>query len=237
MLYRYLSVLLSILMMNCESPNSSRDKVSKVQDSMQSGSSDSTQFEVSGSQKDLMKLAQKSGVYGDVSIALDFDTISGVYEYYDKWDEASKQFMDVNVFYFFGIINNDSALIKAAWPGNDLITGVYTFEDSIKILLKDQPYGYAAFDFTRKGYSSKLTRKTDWKQVRIVNASKSYLHKMPDATQKTEVYVVSEDIVKIIEKKSDWVLIEFNPITTPSKKYVGWISNKDLYPLDPATWD
>lgn len=98
-----------------------------------------------------------SGRFGDVSLANYGDTVTGIYEYYDKWDEKTKSYLDLNLIYFFGLFKNNNTLIQAGWPGNPISTGELKFSDQFTIKLKDQPDGYAAVDFVISGYFSKRT--------------------------------------------------------------------------------
>ena len=68
----------------------------------------------------LIQSDKLSGVYKDISIAIDSSNhlVTGVYEYYDKWDDHYKEFLDVNVFFFTGAITGgDVVSIRASWPG------------------------------------------------------------------------------------------------------------------------
>lgn len=181
----------------------------------------------------ITKLA--SGKYGNVSIAVTGDTVTGVYEYYDKWDETAKQFLDINVFYFYGRLSNGQFPIKAGWPGDDLLSGSITYENGIKLRLEDQPNGYAAVDFVGAGYKSANTSIKNWIGIGVVKSEKSYLFKQP-AIEKTKIYLVSEDVVKVVERMQGWSHIEYNPPAKPGKVFTGWIKDSDLYNADPGKW-
>jgi hypothetical protein len=177
----------------------------------------------------------ESGKYGDVSIAVSGDTVTGVYEYYDKWNESAKQFTDVNVFYFFGRLSNGKIAIKSGWPGEELISGLITYDGGIRLALKDQPNGYAAVDFEGEGYKFEKTANRKWQRIGIIRADKAYLHQAP-SLEKTRIFVVANDVVKIIEKVQGWSRVEYSPLTNSSKIFTGWIQDSDLYSIDPDKW-
>lgn len=176
-----------------------------------------------------------SGKYGNVSIAVSGDTVTGVYEYYDKWNATAKQFTDINVFYFYGHLGKNQFQVKAGWPGDDLITGTITYGTGIKIKLEDQPDGYAAVDFVGTGYQAASTAVKNWIRIGIIKSEKAYLYKSPEG-EKTKVYMVKEDVVKIVERAQGWYRVEYNPPANSGKIFTGWIKNDDLYDLDPVKW-
>ena len=188
----------------------------------------------SSNHKRLAKI--KSGKYGDVSIGISGDTITGVYEYYDKWNLTANQFTDINVFYFFGRLNNNNQItIKAGWPGDDLISGSITYEDGFTLTLEDQPNGYAAVDFVSEGYKALNTLNKNWKRIAIIKSKKSFLYSAP-SLERTKVYLISEDIVKILDNFNGWSRIEYNPPANQGKTFTGWIHDSDLYNCDPNKW-
>ncbi len=74
-----------------------------------------------------------AGLYKNVSLAYDpgKKAVSGVYEYYDRWDDQQKEYMNINVFYFFvhyGL--TDTLVIKSGWPDDkQLVNGKIIFPD------------------------------------------------------------------------------------------------------------
>lgn len=177
----------------------------------------------------------KSGRYGDVSLAVSGDTVTGVYEYYDKWDKDAKQFKDVSVFYFFGRLVNGQCSINASWPGDEILSGLISYSSILTLTLNDQPNGYAAVDFIDAGYKSSSTGKKDWRWISVVKSDKSYLYKEPNS-EKTKVYIVAEDVVKILEVVPGWCRIEYSSPGNPGKVFIGWLRSDDLYSLDPNNW-
>jgi hypothetical protein len=204
--------------MNCANSEKGKPDVSSIESNIQ---------------QKIAKLT--SGKYGDVSIAVNGDTVTGVYEYYDKWNQSAKQFTDINVFYFYGRLSNGQFPIKVSWPGEDVMSGTITHGVGIKLNLEDQPNGYAAVDFVSVGYQATNTAIKNWIGIGLIKSEKSYLYKLP-TIEKTRIYMVKEDVVKIVEKAQGWSRVEYNPPSNPGKVFTGWIIDSDLYNQDPGKW-
>lgn len=182
----------------------------------------------------------KSGRYGDVSIAIDsLSNLTGVYEFYNAWDESFQEYLQINVFYFYGNLENGNNKITAGWPGiEDKIDGqFFSINDKIYLQLNEMPYGYAAVDFvTDSGYSAFLDSEKEWNQIRIIKSLKTFLYKIPDSTISTKAYLIKDDIVKVLaEGKNNWLKIEYNSASN-RKSSVGWINKNSLYSSDPISW-
>ena len=171
-----------------------------------------------------------SGEYSDIHIAIDSNkNISGVYEYYDAWDNKIKEFRDINLFYFVGRLEGNQADIITSWPKSDqIIKGKIIFIDSIgcnfvKVILANEPEGYAAVDFTDGSYCVKQSLQAPWKEIKLIKSNKAVFYSEPDINKVTKIYVVKNDIVKIIERKNGWLKVEYkSPVN--SKKFIGWIN-------------
>src|SRR6187455_3210567 len=87
------NVLLSVFFFGCKnppSPGSDSDSVRTTMNSVQINS-----FTLS------------SGRYGETSLAIDSsNNITGVYEYYDGWNDGYKEYMQICKFYFSGKLSN-----------------------------------------------------------------------------------------------------------------------------------
>src|SRR6266536_3022048 len=188
-----------------------------------------------------------SGIYQDISLAYDSigKTITGVYQYYDNWDENYKEYLDVNVFYFFGVVNYNVIInVKGAWPtNNQQINGKLFFhqrKDSnyIKLFLDKQPLGYNNVDFTKNdGVLMNIDNPKKWIQVRIIKSPVARLYSLPDSSTARKGYLVKNDIVKILSKNiGGWDNIEYNPKNDNMKSTVLWLREEDLYNIDPNKW-
>src|SRR5690606_29229245 len=113
------------------------------------------------------------------------------------WDEKYQEYLQMNVFYFYGKLVNGTYKITAGWPGIDeKIEGhVTSINDKIYLQLNDMPYGYASVDFVSdSGYSAFLDSEMEWKQIRIIKSQKAFLYKIPDSSVSTKAYLIEDDI-------------------------------------------
>jgi hypothetical protein len=186
-----------------------------------------------------------SGKYGELSVAVDTNgLISGVYEFYNDWDNQLKEFMQTNVFYFMGTIANDTTIrIKTAWPTSDQkLSGKITIHNKsnniyLKLLLNDMPDGYASANFVKEGLIAKITEKKAWRQIRLIKASKARIFDSSDSSKPRKAYLVANDVVKILEtKNNDWMKIEFNNKNNNAKSTFGWIKENVLYNTNLNNW-
>jgi hypothetical protein len=178
-----------------------------------------------------------SGVYGDVSISFDSgrNLVTGVYEYYDKWNPKYKDFTDINVFYFFGQFEGDSIVkIKAGWPGiSQRLFGkiIFSGNSSIRISLNDQPYGYNAVNFRKlDGVEFNFSYKKDWKEIRMVKNQRAHLFDLPDSAWIRKGYLVKDDIVKILSfSNKGWAEIEYSSPGMSDNVRHSWIRKEVLF--------
>ncbi|MDI3319191.1 hypothetical protein [Pinibacter soli] len=187
-----------------------------------------------------------SGSYGDISLAFGKDNVlTGVYEYYDNWDENSKEYANINVFYFYGEKSGDSVfVIHAGWPGNDqslsgkLVYGNVAPNPYIKVILNDQPNGYNDVDFTDSaGVKTSLTKSKKWIEVRLVKSVKARVYNSADSSTIRKGYLVKNDVLKLISKQDDgWDQVEYNPKGNDNKSSIFWIKEDDLYNVDSSKW-
>lgn len=179
-----------------------------------------------------------SGRYGEMSIAIDSNNnLTGVYEYYDVWDDKFKEYTQICKLYFSGHYseNQNYIDIKAYWPGTKqkLIGKIKIIQDSISkigMFLNDAPNCYADVDFTKENtYSRKLDDKKNWIQVRLIKSDKAKFYNSPDISKIRKGYIVKSDIVKVISKKEGWLQIEYNPPNDNTKSTKAWIREEDVW--------
>jgi len=189
-------------------------------------------------QKDI----NRSGIYatenGSITVAINKGVLTGVYQYYDKWDNNYKEYKDISTFYISGTSSNGINFdINTGWPGeNNLIKGTLTFlgnYNKLTIVLADQPPGYAALDFTEKGIQNTfpLKREINFSWVRIVKTAKAALYAHSDSTfTPRKAYLIKGDVVCEINHQSEYIRI-FYTFPGSDKSTIYWINEKDLYPL------
>ena len=186
-------------------------------------------------QKSNVKRNVESGIYSNnLVIAIDsIGNLTACYQYYDKWNERSKEYTDINTFYFFGTFNGDSCKITCNWPTFDnKISGMfYKLHDSVNLVLDEQPPGYSDVDFTeRQEFKATVLIKKDWNEIGLIKV-KTFFNSEPDINKNLKMYVVKNDVVKVIQEKGSWLQVEFNPINS-QKSYNGWITKNSLSKLN-----
>ena len=174
-----------------------------------------------------------SGKYGNISIAIDGKSVTGAYEYYDRWDKKYKAFTDINVFYFSGEFINDSTVTISTAPSftEHALKGIIIFgSNKLMIKLDEQPPEYSDVNFTQdSGVEMTLKQAEPWIQVRFVKAKKARLYNEPDEATIKKGYFVEEDIVKVLQRApNDFVKIEYSNPATPGKDQIYWIKEADL---------
>jgi len=179
-----------------------------------------------------------SGRYGEMSIGIDSNNnLTGVYEYYDAWDESYKEYMKICKFYFSGQMskNNPVINIDANWPGTTQklkgIIKINIINDTTQVglVLNEIPYGYAAVDFTKENeYVRKLNEKKNWSQINLIKPAKIKLYDFPDLSTVNKAYLIKNDIVKVLSKTDGWYEIEYNPPNDNSKSIIAWIREGDI---------
>ncbi len=181
----------------------------------------------------------KPGRYGDLSVAVDtLNNVTGVYEFYNAWDEQYKEYMQVNVFYFAGVLKGNIVDIKTAWPTSEqrLSGKLLISNDSVRLSLNEMPDGYASVDFV-KGFSNKISEPKYWKQIRIVKLPKVRLFNSPDSSQPRKGYLIANDVVKVLSvENKNWLKIEFSSKGDTKNLIYGWIQEDALYGIDPENW-
>jgi hypothetical protein len=167
------------------------------------------------------------GMYNEISLAIDNHTITGTYQYYDKWNEKLKEFIDINVFYFQGSFVSDSmAIITAGWPGVQKLTGklIFSKDSSVTIFLSEQPYGYNDVDFSSKRGVTKGIRKTmPWHKI-VLLSDKTRFFNAPDSSSIRKGYLVKGDIVKVLQTiNANWEEIDYSSPIALDKNTRYWI--------------
>ena len=177
-----------------------------------------------------------SGIYGDISIAVNANgkKISGVYQYYDKWNKKYKSFTDINTFFFTGSFDTDTSVsIIAGWPKIQKIRGkiIFTNNKSIIVFLDQQPDGYNDVNFKSKlGVSMNFKQKKDWLEINLIKSQKAKLFNEADSSTARKGYLVKEDVVKTISLiKNGWVKIEYCQPGFLDQITRGWIRREVLY--------
>jgi len=187
-----------------------------------------------------------SGIYEDISLAHDTitKTVTGVYQYYDNWNEHFREYLDVNVFYFSGKeVESDTINVKAFWPDNDekiqgrLIIGTKHDSGYLQLHLNKQPLGYNDVDFTKaSGVLMKFEKPRKWFEIRIIKSAIAKIYSLPDSLAVRKGYLIRKDVVKLLSKKNGWCYIEYNPKNDNTKSAQYWLREEDLFSINVDNW-
>ncbi len=179
-----------------------------------------------------------SGIYENGNFILGVNktegVITGYFENCVGYDERTKKPLICCIFFLYGTRKDDKYQITTWYPGHkDLIEGELKLPEhgtpNLFIKLKEMPPGYMAQNFdVEKGNDFPLDSAGGWMEVRVVSAPRAYFHREPSPKSKRFAYVVKRDVVRVYEKKSGWVLAEYQHSR-------GWIKEEDLFFRYPPT--
>ncbi|QEC76509.1 hypothetical protein [Mucilaginibacter ginsenosidivorax] len=188
-----------------------------------------------------------AGVYssrgnGDITININGGVLTGVYEYYDNWDDQFKEYRNINVFYIYGTSSDGvNYKINTIWPGDsEGISGILSFTGNkkIKIILNSQPLGYASFDFTANTVKNIFSLKASSTAtgIRLIKPAKAPLYNYDGkAFIKRNGYLIKGNIVTLLSTNNEFAQISYHSPTT-DKNAIYWLNTIDLYDANPALW-
>lgn len=152
------------------------------------------------------------------------------------YDERTKKPLICCSFFLYGTKQGDEYQITTWWPGHksgqkDLIEGELKLpkpgNPNLFLKLNKMPPGNMAGNLdVEKGNNFSLDSPGGWMEVRMVSAPKAYFYRKPDTTTKSSAYVIKNDVIKVYEKKGDWVLVEY-------QNSRGWIKEDNLFSMYP----
>lgn len=186
---------------------------------------------------------EASGEYDGGCLFLGFNpqtqVLTGYFECCTGLDERTNKPLFCCMFLLYGKKAGSTYQIKTWYPGDtpaEVIEGELTFGDfegpAVHVKLKERPPGSMAYNFDPvKGNYLTLDESRHWLEIRMVSAPRAYFHQGPDSRSKKAVYVVRNDVVKVLKKQGNWVLTEFEK--EKGKLTRGWIREDDLFPLHP----
>lgn len=81
------------------------------------------------------------------------------------------------------------------------------------------------------GVDFSLSNEGIWESVRMISPNRAYLFKSFDAGAPQKIYVVKNDVVKVLQTKGDMAEISYS--NSRGKTTKGWIEKKEFYGLEP----
>lgn len=80
-----------------------------------------------------------------------------------------------------------------------------------------------------RGIEFSETRRTAWRQLAQITVPRAVLRAAPTEGQKSRPYVVQHDIVGVIDRRPNWLHVEY--VKADQGTVVGWISATEAVPL------
>lgn len=170
-----------------------------------------------------------SGLYGDLILFRNNDnhTIDG----YFKSSTSDGRF--TCLFEFKGTYKNlsDKLInVTALWPDDEMTReGLLICISNNSFVLKfneSLPGSMACSGVdSETGSEFELQKNKEWLGIKIVKSERAYFFKEPIDETKCKAYITKYDAVGIIERKNDWLLVEYYGL----KLTLGWIKLTDFY--------
>jgi hypothetical protein len=171
----------------------------------------------------------KSGIYESLMLAV--DTHGAVTGYYRE-DQGS------------GVTKTCSFFLSGHEKGGqaDVVTwNIEAFRGSLKaadqaVVLRiekgrDHPgCGSVLPPLISDGMSFDRISTADWTSLRRVTKKKAFIFRKPDGREKRGTYVVAGDIVGVLSKRGDWLMVEY---PNDGKRVKGWMRAADAAQLHP----
>lgn len=190
-------------------------------------------------QGDPFKLSgEYSSNFGQFTIVVTNNKITGLYEYYEQYDEKVKGYLRENIFFLKGTsVNGKDFSIISTDPGfpGDIQKGRLSFlNGKLKIVLTGTPPMDAGFDIDHESDKSyfPFVKPNKYLLLTFIKSKRAYLYNLNgDNFTIRKGYLVSNEFVKVVEKKDNFSKVLYQPVTD-GKIYTYWVSNQDL--LDPT---
>ena len=182
-------------------------------------------------------LGQKiqSGIYdGGLQLAFDSSTnkLTGFYENYTGWDEATNQPLFSCIFYIEGYLVENIFKIQTYFPANmqDSIQGTIELLDktTLKLSLKSDHGGcWNVQNFLNENAIFTLEHEKNWIQIKFSVAEKTYFYRGPSSIGKQDFYFKKNEMLFVEKTTQDWSFCTYFGETILQ----GWIKNTDLNKL------
>ena len=177
-----------------------------------------------------------SGAYQEMNIAYDQANkiITGFYENYTGYDEATRQPRFSCIFYLLGKITADSIKVRSFFPGDDsadIIDGQLIVLNSgmFKIHLQEEHGGcWNVEHFAGEPAEFRLDRPNNWIQIRFANKSKVYFYADKSEARKQKAYIIKGNVVYIEKIDGEWAWGSYIDKNVTK----GWLKLSDLNKLD-----
>ncbi len=173
-----------------------------------------------------------SGQYQELNLAFDQESniITGFYENYTGYDEATKKPRFSCIFYLEGKLKAGIAAINTYFPvrkAQDKIVGqlIIINKNEVTVHLPQEHGGcWNVETFAGKPEDFKLEQAKPWIQIRYAINNKVFFYSDKSETKKLKAYVVMGDILYIEKKEGHWLYCTYLGDRTTQ----GWIKLEDV---------
>ena len=182
--------------------------------------------------------AQKleSGIYSS-GLKLAFDTttnwLTGYFEDATGWDEVENIPRFSCAFYLEGLFDSKQITIKTYFLGDNAlgtIPGILMVDslNHISIKLEEEHGGcWNVQPFSAEALSFLVEKKTNWIQIRYINADKVFFFAEPKLNRQKKSYLIRNDIVFVEAVQNEWAYCKF----LGDQERKGWIPLMNLNEL------
>ncbi|MDP1815326.1 MAG: hypothetical protein Q8K92_12830 [Leadbetterella sp.] len=198
-------------------------------------------------QNQVNEITLKTGRYKNLSLIINGDSVSGLFQYYKDWNEKMKDFESKNNFYFYGKKTNENIYyINITNPaemenfGDKSLGYLIKRKDTLIFYQGSLDGMYQPVIFTNdngriQGYEAKITEEKKWIEIRFIKGPKIYLYDSPNGIRKKS-YLLKYDVCWVLEKKDGWCKVEYYKFDSNILSANGWIKESLLYERNPNVW-
>jgi hypothetical protein len=179
---------------------------------------------------------------GSLKVAIVNNTITGKYEYLDKYDQQLHVYMRQNIFTFYGKsvdgTHFDIIAIPAESPEQRAKGTIIFFDKKLKILMFDDVVS-ASFDLTHNGKENifPIKRYVPYIAITYVKLKKTLLYDFDGNNFiPRKGYLVKGDEVMVLSIQGEYEKIVYKSPVRNGKPHEYWVKQEDLYSRDPETW-
>jgi hypothetical protein len=198
-------------------------------------------------QNQVFEIKLKTGRYKNLSLIVNGDSVSGLFQYYKGWNEKIKDFESKNNFYFYGKKTNENIYnINITNPAEmenfgDKSKGYLIKRNDTLLYYQGgldgmyQPVFFTNDNGRIHGYEATITEQKKWIEIRFIKGSKIYLFDSPNGNRKKS-YLVKYDVCWVLEKKEGWCKVEYYKFDSNILIAIGWVKESLLYERNPNIW-
>lgn len=181
-----------------------------------------------------------SGDYGSLTIAVDSKgELTGYFDEGTGDDNGRRRFSCT--FFIFGEKQSGGLYqISTRYPGgSDIVTGTLKLigkgaKARVKMHLDGEHGGCwnVVPDLKEEGgVDFELKTAANWEGIRVISAEKAYFFMSPEAKAPQKIFVVRNDMVRILSQKGEWAEVSY--VGESGRTTRGWVRLSDFYQIRP----